>query len=241
MRFRTISANLACVIAAVASLSCGETSQDNEDSAVTCCTCLVNVGCVEASEYEFCKDTLASGGSLQLSGLRDATCNDDACVEADQCATPNNGGGPTGDSSSAEPPGATDPEPPESDDYGDYVVTVESADYAGGDLNGLAWDTAASDEPPDCYISVRINGESIGKTSVAYDTYHPTWNDTFNISVGPRTVLSFRFFDWDKWTDADYGGEYTVVDLGSAIDNGGASVSLSGIAVESFTFSIRRR
>ena len=78
------SFRLAAVLPLLA--SCGEEAAD-EPAGSKCCTCLVNEGCVKASEYEFCKDTLASGGALQLSGLRDFTCNEDACVEANKCAS----------------------------------------------------------------------------------------------------------------------------------------------------------
>lgn len=124
---------------------------------------------------------------------------------------------------------------------GQYVLTVESAEFDQSDLRGLIWDAIRSDIPPDPYVSVRIDGTSIGRTGTVTDTYSPTWTDTFVFDVGPTTELSFRFFDYDERTANDYGGEYVVGDLASAISNGGETVSLSGIAVSRLTYSIRER
>ncbi len=228
-------------------LGCGLEEKAAEDSAVTCCTCLVNEACVRASEYEFCKDTLARGGSLQLSGLRDFTCNEEACVEANQCGSRSPGGGEGSDSAADSKPGSVPDDTGSNVDDGDlggtgqYVLTVESAEFDQSDLGGLAWDFFEADRPPDPFVSVRIDGMEIGTTETLSNTYSPTWTDTFVFDAGPTTELSFRFFDYDDDTDDDYGGEYVVGDLASAISNGGETVSLSRIAVSRLTYSIRER
>jgi hypothetical protein len=227
------------------SAGCGaEDEEAAEDSAVDCCTCLVNEGCVRTSEYDLCKDTLERGGALQLSGLRDLTCNDDACFEANRCASRTPSGGGNGEASvegsGDEPAAPADVDGNASGGSGDeYVLVVESATYDNTDLNGQDWDLFGGDVPPDAFVSVRIDGESIGVTETAYDDYTPSWNDEFVFRAGRSTTLSFRFFDLDDASGDDFGGEYVVEDLQAVIDRGGASVSLRGIAVSELTFSIR--
>lgn len=233
-------------------MACGaEEEKAAEDAAVTCCQCLVNEGCVRASEYELCRDTLERGGALRLSGLRDLACNEDACVEANQCASRSGtGASSSGDDSSDDDSSGDDSSGDDSsgDGPGDdpvggnaYVLVVDSAEYAATDLDGAAWDLFGGDEPPDAFVSVRIDGESIGVTDTAYDTYSPTWDDEFVFTATRSTTLSFRFFDLDDASGDDFGGEFIVEDLALAIDEGGASVALEGIAVQRLTFSIRPR
>lgn len=221
------------VVAGTLALSCG--AETTEEAATDCCMCLVDEGCVKPDEYDFCKDALKRG-QLRISGLRSLTCDSDACVARKQCSS----GGDSG--SSPEPSDDEDNETPSGGGGGDeYVLIVESAVYGEVDQDGEDWDLLPGDAPPDPFVSVRIDGESIGTTSTVADDYRPAWTDEFVLSVGSSTTLAFRFFDADGISGDDYGGEYIVEDLEGAIADGGRSVQLSDMAVEEVTFSIRRR
>ncbi len=201
-----------------------------------CCTCLVNEGCIDASEYEFCKDNLASGGSVQLSGVRVLSCDEDACVASFECSSMGSSDG--GDvSPSADEPTPDEVRPPDRENDV-FVIRVEGAEYGGSDLNGADWDVF---DQPDPFVSVRIDGVSIGTTSTVIDTYYPAWSDQFVFTLRPSTRLSFRFFDADDVSGDDYGGEFFVQDLAGAIRDGGRSESISGIAVDEIAYTIRPR
>lgn len=227
--------------------ACGIPSGGDDSEAETCCLCLVDVGCVRANEYDFCKDTLESGSSLEVSGLRSLTCDETACMEANRCASVDPSVGSNSGTPPAEPPAA--PNPNNDDDRtepgnggsGRYLLTVHGAEFSATDLNGANWDVFRGDVPPDAYVSVRIDGESIGVTSTAPDTYSPTWEDEFPFTFEPSTTLSFRFFDYDDVSGNDYGGEFFVSNLSAAVRDGGRSESISGIAVSEISYSIRPR
>lgn len=223
--------------------SCGTEEDARQESAEECCTCLVNVQCVRADEYAFCKDTLEEGGSLEVRGLRSLTCDSSECVRAGQCASAGSSApsGSEGSTSNGSGPGAL-PDDGNTDEpssgAGDYILTVHNAEYGGVDLDGANWDIF---DAPDPFVSVRINGESIGTTSTVVDTFYPEWSDTFAFDAPAGTSLSFRFFDADDVSGDDYGGEHFVEDLADAIASGGRSESTPDTAVVNVTYSIRRR
>lgn len=53
----------------------------------------------------------------------------------------------------------------------------------------------------DAYVEIKL-GNHTKKTKVAKNTYSPTWDDTFDLTVGPDEeragVLTLTLMDWDR-------------------------------------------
>jgi len=120
-----------------------------------------------------------------------------------------------------------------------YTITVLGANAGEGDPNGEYWDGAAG--APDFFVSVRLDGESIGVTSVEDNTYSPQWNESFSVRLFRTTSLSFRVIDEDVSSD-DLALDLSVEDLGDLIAGGGGSYSSSvNLGITSFDFAIDPR
>lgn len=120
-----------------------------------------------------------------------------------------------------------------------YSITVVSATAAEGDPNGEYWDAFGG--APDLYVSVRIDGDSIGVTSTKQDTYSPDWYESFNVRLYRTTDLVFRVIDEDV-SASDGALDLSVPDLEGAIKNGGGSYSSSGgYGITSLDFTIEPR
>jgi hypothetical protein len=121
-----------------------------------------------------------------------------------------------------------------------YSITVVSATAAEDDPNGESWDGFRG--APDLYVSVRIDGESIGTTGTKQDTYSPDWYDSFNVRLFRTTKLVFRVIDEDATAGgADVALDLSVSDLEDAIKNGGGSYSSSGYGITGLDFTIEPR
>jgi len=119
-----------------------------------------------------------------------------------------------------------------------YSIVVVSADAAEVDPNGEYWDAFAG--APDLYVSVRIDGASIGLTTSDDDTYSAEWYESFNQRLYRSTSLVFRIFDEDV-SDHDFAAELNVSDLASTIKAGGGSYASSGYGIVGFDFLIEPR
>lgn len=216
-------------VIAAALWACTPSNEGGND----CCFCLVNEGCLMASEYEFCKDALARG-TLQLGALRSLTCDVDACVEAGECRRIE----PAAD---APPPDAGSPAAPPPDRSGrEYRLSELSAEFDATKSNGTDWDVGLGGYVrPDPYVIVEVDGERIGTTSTRQDTYYPEWSNSFTVTLSAASRLTFIFMDEDL-ADDDRAGTYTVDDLQGAIASGGRSESLNG-AIRAVSFRLEPR
>jgi hypothetical protein len=77
--------NFLLVVAVFAFCSLAIGCDLEEEGAEECCKCLVKYNCIDSDEYDYCKDQLAGGDSIELSGWDLLTCNDEACIEAGKC------------------------------------------------------------------------------------------------------------------------------------------------------------
>lgn len=78
------------------------------------------------------------------------------------------------------------------------VDIFDAADLPSADRNGFS----------DPYCKFRLNGKDIHKTKVQKKTLHPSWNESFEVSVASRTAADFvcDVFDWDFGDKADHLG-----------------------------------
>lgn len=120
-----------------------------------------------------------------------------------------------------------------------YTLTVVSATAGEGDPNGEYWDGFGG--APDLYVSVRIDGDSIGVTSTKQDTYSPEWYKSFNVRFYRTTSLVLRVYDEDLSAN-DHALDLSVPDLAGAVRDGGGSYSTSGnLGITSLDFVIEPR
>jgi hypothetical protein len=120
-----------------------------------------------------------------------------------------------------------------------YSIIVDSAEAAECDPNGEYWDIAGG--APDLYVSVRIDGTSIGVTTVEDNTYSPEWGEGFNQRLYRSTSLVFRLIDEDS-LDNDGAADISVPNLRQTIKDGGGSYSSSSsCGIQSFDFYIEPR
>lgn len=223
-------------VATFAMISCETTEETASERGSVCCRCLVDVGCVKPNEYEFCKDTLASGNTLQLGLVRSLTCNPDACIEANRCSDPNAGsqGGAGGQSGGAGGQGGGGQGGGSAGVSGTYTLTVVSAIYEDRD-----WDGFGSDAP-DPYVKVFVDGRLVGTSATLQDDYTPDWNASFTVELGATSEVVMEFWDDDIAAD-DGAGSYTVPDLTRAIQAGGESADFTGASIENITYTLRAR
>ncbi|MGK0360887.1 MAG: hypothetical protein ACI9U2_003201 [Bradymonadia bacterium] len=233
-RMKILQAVLA--VATFAMISCETTEETASEPGSVCCRCLVDVGCVEPNEYEFCKDTLASGDTLQLGLVRSLTCDPDACIEANRCGDPNAGsqGGAGGQSGGAGGQGGGGQGGGATGVSGTYTLTVVSAIYEDRDWDGFGNDA------PDPYVKVFVDGQLVGTSETLQDDYIPNWNASFTVELGGASELRLQFFD-DDLTRDDEAANYTVPNLGAAIQSGGRSVDFPGGSIENVTYTLRAR
>ena len=101
-----------------------------------------------------------------------------------------------------------------------YEITVVEAEMHERDHNGESWDTFSG--APDMYVSIRIDGESVGVTSTERDTYSPRWNESVDARLFRSTEVVFRFIEEDP-VDSDPILNLTLSDLKGSIKGGGGS------------------
>lgn len=120
-----------------------------------------------------------------------------------------------------------------------YSITVVSATAAEGNPNGDYWDVFGG--APDLYVSVRIDGDSIGVTRTKRDTYSPEWYQSFSVRLFSSTNLVFRVLEEDISAN-DHALDLNIPDLQGAIRDGGGSYSSSGgYGIQSLDFIIEPR
>lgn len=101
-----------------------------------------------------------------------------------------------------------------------YSITVVEARLYERDQNGAAWDSLSG--APDMYVSVLIDGSSIGVTRTRQDTYSPTWNQAFDARLFRDTEVSFYFVDEDPFA-SDGVLNLRLFNLQASIQGGGGS------------------
>ncbi len=101
-----------------------------------------------------------------------------------------------------------------------YVITVVEARLHERDHHGESWDAFSG--APDMYVSVRVDGASVGTTSTRQDTYSPRWNGEFEARFFRDTSVVFRFIEADP-VDSDVILDLTLGSLASSIRDGGGS------------------
>jgi hypothetical protein len=78
---------------------------------------------------------------------------------------------------------------------GTYTVTIEDASVGMKDKTGAWWD--ASNNPPDVYVLVYVDGKVVAKTEYVSDSANPVWNKTFQLAIKPGQALKIELWDSD--------------------------------------------
>jgi hypothetical protein len=119
--------------------------------------------------------------------------------------------------------------------YGrEYVIVVHDARFTESGPDG-SWDAFGG--LPDPYVSVRVDGRSVGVGATAFDTLQPRWSDEYVATLYRTSSLAIRFIDEDV-TDHDVMATISMGDLGDLIKEEGFSGSTTSRYVSEMSLSI---
>ena len=82
-----------------------------------------------------------------------------------------------------------------------YKITVASGTTTVSKANGDAWDLFGG--APDPFVGISLNGQQVGVTSVAKDTFSPFWNMFVEAAIPAGSNLTFTVWDEDT-SDHDF-------------------------------------